>query len=440
MKKIITLILVVTGIFALTGCKKDDKLVVAVWGGNEVEQESLNNVIKAYEEEYGQKVKLDVLEDYDKTLFTKVSAGDAPDVFYVNLSALDNYADQGVIKELDVSDFDISGDISQNLIDSFKVDGKLYAMAKDYSILSAIINKDMLKAYMTHVEAPKAGEAYTDAEMKAWAQANIFDKDLKDMYTNDETILGDIHTFLNGNNSFDKYEVALTGNAELSRNIMYVEAEGGSVYNTSNGKSNMADSKVVTALTPFLESIKNNEWHNTNSSFGSDWNGQSITTGRAFMVFEGNWVGGTLDNDGGGRDNFLTMPLPKYNNKNISMFFSAGFGISESISSDKEQAAKDFIKHFVSLDGQKTWAGPTGVLPVRTSAAEALNVDTNDFLGAFYSQINYASPERAGQQYATINTQYTNYNKSYFAGDDSNVDTVLKMLQKAQDEANKVIG
>ena len=102
---------------------------------------------------------------YNQALQAKIAAGIAPDVFWVDAPLVSQYVKYGAVRPLDdlasQAGFPLDSFIPA-LGDAFKVDGKLYAIPKDFNVSVLVYNKKMLDA--ANVAPPK-----TWAELKAAA-------------------------------------------------------------------------------------------------------------------------------------------------------------------------------------------------------------------------------------------------------------------------------
>jgi len=61
-----------------------DSLTIGVWGGNEAEEKSLDEMIQSFEEATGATVEKKVYTDYNTQIQADMAGRTAPDVFYVD--------------------------------------------------------------------------------------------------------------------------------------------------------------------------------------------------------------------------------------------------------------------------------------------------------------------------------------------------------------------
>lgn len=91
-----------------------------------------------------------ITEDFLAFVLRTLSAGTAPDIFYIDLYWAQMVAETGLVQPLDeyMADSEIlsKDDLIPVLVDAYTVDGKLYAVSKDFNSLVIFYNKDMFDA------------------------------------------------------------------------------------------------------------------------------------------------------------------------------------------------------------------------------------------------------------------------------------------------------
>lgn len=107
-------------------------LKVGLWGGSDQEEKTLDALIKKFEEKTHATVEKKVYTDYNTQIQADMVGRTAPDVYYVDMSMLPFFVEQGGLAELDASKFQTDKFYS-SIIDAFSRDGKLYAVPKDFS-------------------------------------------------------------------------------------------------------------------------------------------------------------------------------------------------------------------------------------------------------------------------------------------------------------------
>nr|WP_276318753.1 extracellular solute-binding protein [Marinitoga lauensis] len=88
--------------------------------------------------------------NYLETLKTRLSAGTAPDIFYVDVYFFQEFASKNVLLPLDLyikrDNFDLDA-YFPSLINAFKYNNRVYGIAKDFSTLALYYNKEIFDKY-----------------------------------------------------------------------------------------------------------------------------------------------------------------------------------------------------------------------------------------------------------------------------------------------------
>ncbi|HEX8918721.1 MAG TPA: extracellular solute-binding protein, partial [Chloroflexota bacterium] len=117
------------------------------WSSNPTEQAGQKKLVQAFENKYHINVNFQVLNgDYSTVLKARLTAGTAPDVFYLNSTDAQSFIRTGALANLDFLAKDKSFGFSEfynSLQFGFKWKGHTYAMAKDYSPLALWYNKTL---------------------------------------------------------------------------------------------------------------------------------------------------------------------------------------------------------------------------------------------------------------------------------------------------------
>lgn len=239
---------------------------------------------------------------YNQALQAKIAAGIAPDVFWVDAPLVSQYVKYGALRPLDALTTEASFPLSSfipALVDAFKVDGKLYAIPKDYNVSVLVYNKTMLDA--ASVAPPK-----TWAELKA-AAAKL------------------TH---NGVWGFGMYP-------QINYFYPFIASNGGS-FVTQHGISGFLSPAQTQAL-DFFAGLFKDKVAVTPQMVGASWDGAMFAKGQVAMVYGGSWlpmsVGGNLD------IGVAPVPVPAAGDTPVSWSYTAGWGIS-SKSKHPSQAMK----------------------------------------------------------------------------------------------------
>ncbi|GAB6188626.1 ABC transporter substrate-binding protein [Marinitoga arctica] len=167
MKKVLVLVLVlfvVSTLFAVTTIK------ISGWPGNPDEESAIKAGVEEFNSTHSnvQVVWEPIPGNYLETLKTRLSAGTAPDIFYVDVYFFQEFASKNVLLPLDLyikkDNFDLSGYYS-TLVDAFKYNNRIYGIAKDFSTLALYYNKEIFDKY--GVSYPTSNDTWFDLLDKA---------------------------------------------------------------------------------------------------------------------------------------------------------------------------------------------------------------------------------------------------------------------------------
>jgi len=271
---------------------------------------------------------------YNQALQAKIAAGIAPDVFWVDAPLVSQYVKYGAVRPLDdlasQAGFPLDSFIPA-LVDAFKVDGKLYAIPKDFNVSVLVYNKKMLDA--ANVAPPK-----TWAELKAAAQKLTH----------------------NGVWGFGMYP-------QINYFYPFIASNGGQ-FVTQSGISNFLSSGQTEAL-QFFASLFKDKVAVTPQMVGASWDGDMFAKGQVAMVYGGSWlpmsVGGNLE------VGVAPVPVPAAGDTPMSWSYTAGWGVSSK--SQHPEAAMKFISYMESPE-QLVAGFNQGFdgLPPTTNGAQAL--------------------------------------------------------------------
>lgn len=129
------------------------KLTMSLW--DEEQKKVMDKMLAKYTEETGVEVEtqLTTWTEYWTKLEASVTGGSSADVVWMNVPHIQEYVDAGIL--MDLSDIGTSLDVNTNfpkaLVDGYTIDGKLYAVPKDFDTNALFYNKEIFD---------KAGVAY----------------------------------------------------------------------------------------------------------------------------------------------------------------------------------------------------------------------------------------------------------------------------------------
>ncbi len=354
-------------VFLLLGIMLFSEVVVRLggWPSSPVEQKALEDAVKVFNEKHAGEIKLvyePIPGDYRVKLTAMLSAGNAPDIFYLDVNWAEEFFSKGVIEPLDfyikMYKLDLN-DFYPSLLNAFKYKGKIYGLPKDFSTLALFYNKKMFD---------EAGIPYPDSSWTwydlLWAAAKL---------TRDT----------DGDGKVDVWGLALYPNA-LNRVIPFILQAGGKVVN-EDLSTGLGDPKSIKGISFYFD--LHNRWKVAVSpaDVGAGWLGDAFGKQKVAMVMSGPWMLGFL------KENFPEVEFGvsemPHDVKRATMVYTVCYAIPKTSKHKKE--AFIALKFLVS-EGMKIFTERLGVLPSRKSLAEK---DKNDPIKkAFYAGVEYAFP------------------------------------------------
>lgn len=382
-----------------------EKLTIGVWGGNESEETSLDDMIASFEESTGAKVEKKVYTDYNTQIQADMVGKTAPDVFYVDASMYPFFQKNGVLAELDSKTFE-ADKFYDSLMEAFSTDGTIYAMPKDMSTLSLYLNTEIFEKTGYSVdEIPASYEEYV--------------KWLPDFQKKIDEVYGEGKVY------------AMSYNPELTRNYHLAARQGAQPIN-DDGTANLSDKAVVDNLS-ILKDLVDTGAVVTPADIGTGWNGEAFGTGKIAIMDEGNWVYETLKTEFSDIP-FTVREMPTYKDEKGSMMFSVGWG--KYIGTKQSDLADKWIQHATGKEGMQAWVEGTGTLPSREDVAEAAKVTENADLNIHLEAWEYATIWQKGTSLDTINKAYMNFLPTALDGSQSLEDAMKQVDEQANSDIN----
>ena len=339
-------------------------VVLSGWQSSGAEGEALQATLDAFEAAYPN-ITLDyqpVATDYPTAMAAKFSAGEPPDLFYVDSSLAQDWIDQGVLEPLDSLADERGFDMTQffpGYLDAFKgPDGQVYGFPKDGNTLGMAYNTDMLEA--AGIEPPTNWE-----ELEAAAAA---------LTTGDQR--------------------ALCLNHSLDRALAFIYQDGGSLLSEDKTQNTSDSPEVADAIQTYLGFFANDQAARA-GDLGDDWCGKSLGEQKVAMIFEGGWL-----------DPYMTSTYPDVNYEWAPMpegteKATLGFTVSYSIGADSvnKDPAWVLLQYLTGPEGMTKWteggiANPSR-MDVPPAEGKEVLVDSAEFARPWsfipgFSQINDA--------------------------------------------------
>ncbi|HET7472986.1 MAG TPA: sugar ABC transporter substrate-binding protein [Candidatus Limnocylindrales bacterium] len=354
--------------------------VLSGWQSSDAENKALQDTVAAFQTAYPN-VKVDykvITGDYPTVMATNFASKNVPDVFYVDASFGQPWADQGFLEPLDdyiaKQGFDTSTFFPGYLSPFKGSDGKTYGLPKDGNTI---------------------GMAYNTAEVPTAPT------------TLDELVSA--ATALKGK---DGLKAPMCLNPGLDRGLTFIYAQGGHIV-SDDGTQNMVDTPETKAAVQWYLDLFKNGIGMTASDMGDDWCGTSLGKKHAAITFEGGWLDPAMTS---------TYPDVKYawgqvptgsSGSPVTISYTAAYAIGAD-SKNKDQAWT-LIQYLVGKDGMTKWTEGGVALPSRSDVPTPKGKDVLVAQAQFAKpgsgfMKNYADVQKAFQDAFTKEIQDKTYN------------------------------
>lgn len=331
---------------AITGTAK-----LSGWQSSDAENKALQDTVTAFQAAYPN-VKVDykvITGDYPTVMATNFASKNVPDLFYVDASFGQPWADQGFLEPLDdyftKYGFDTSAFFPGYLAPFKGSDGKTYGLPKDGNTI---------------------GMAYNTAEVQTAP-----------------TSLADLVTAATALKGKDGLKAPICLNPGLDRGLAFIYAQGGSIV-SDDGKTNQVDTPQTKAAVQWYLDLFKNGIGMTASDMGDDWCGTSLGKKHAAIAFEGGWLDPAMSS---------TYPNVKYawgqiptgsSGSPVTISYTAAYSIGAD-SKDKDQAWV-LLQFLAGKDGMTKWTSGGVALPSRTDVPTPTGKDV------LVAQAQFAKP------------------------------------------------
>ena len=303
---------------------------------SDAEEELLIATLAAFNEEYPN-IEVDyepIPEGYIDQMTAQFSAGEPPDLFYVQAEFADAWIEDGLLEPLEPyfagnPEFDTEP-FFDPLLAAFQLDGQTYGLPKDASPLALFVNPDMLSE--AGVEVPTTWE-----ELQAAAEA----------LTTDEV-----------------YGLCL--GAELPRVGAFIYQSGGGIYNDDGTELTISAPESVEAI-DFVLGMHESGSLMVPADTGAGWCGEAFGLGQAAMTMEGNWLVPAMENDFPDTP-FEINELPQGAEPG-NLAFTVAYSIG--VDSPNKEAAWVLLQYLTGPEGMAQWTGQGLALPSREDVEPA---------------------------------------------------------------------
>ncbi|SHH48031.1 ABC transporter substrate-binding protein [Thermosipho atlanticus] len=385
-------VLIVSMAFSVT------TITISGWPGNPDEEAAIKAAVDEFNATH-KDIQINwepIPGNYLETLKTRLSAGTAPDIFYVDVYFFEELAGKNVLLPLDIfikkDNFDLSA-YFEPLVEAFKFNNRVYGIAKDFSTLALYYNKE------------------------------IFDKYGVPYPTNDDTWFDLLDKALQLKRK--GFETPLVLAADFNRVIPFILGAGGK----------LVDENLNTALdTPasrfgikfYIDMVTKYKVAVEPQQVGAGWIGEALGKEKVAMAMTGPWTLGFLK--GSYPDVYKKIGVVEMPSliKKSTMVYTVSWSINRSTPHKSE--AWEVLKFLVTR-GQEIFVKRAGVLASRKDIAAK---DTDPIKVPFYKGAEYAYPWRVPTPtgiFSVANDQINSRLKDLFYGKIT-LDEALKQIKE----------
>jgi len=417
MKKIISLILIITLFAILPGCGKKEPQEVSTTGltgeikyltqRTDIVNTTLNDFVKKFEAKYpGTKVTLEAVKDYKKIVSTRLAAGEIADVFH----------NTGQIKAEDFPKFyepldDLGFNGKIRFQEDYSEGGKLYALPASANVTGLVYNKatwkkagiektpqtldelfevcEKLKAAGVVPTSPLAKEQWP-ADMWSYKSAPLFSGD------------GDYYSDMVSKKRPFVSEAPIVGGV----NIL----------------------KALQDKGYFEKDLMSTTWDDFK---------KGLATGRFGFILMENWLIPQIIENGANPEDVGFCALPINNSGNVTTLSRPDIQVVINKDSKNMALAKEFVK-FMMTDGYEDWLKMGGTFPTVDGVDMNFNPQLDEFLK---SGIEIVWGKNESDDFKTMinkaQIKWPEFTLNCIAGD---INTALEKYNDAWEKAKAELG
>jgi multiple sugar transport system substrate-binding protein len=373
----------------------------ANWGGNPTE----NALVKKYETDFMTKYpKIKVTQEqipdkFEDKIKTEMSANNEPDAMYVSTKLMNFAAPAGRLLDLTplMSKWGVSkDDFVSTLMSPWQLNGKQYALPKDFGDLVLFYNKTM----------------FTAAGLQAPASWDDIKADAKTLTKG--TVKG------------------LSLPADSARFDAFLFGFGGQVLSSDQKKAAFNDSKVQDALTYYSSFQLKDKSSDLPDKLGATWPGDAFGKQKAAMVIEGGWLIPYM-HDTYPTVQYTSIKLPKFPVKEATLLFTNGWGCSAK--TKNQDACMLFVKYMTGKVVQQQVLQSGFALPSRKDLGTDPAITSNADVKNLWDSASFAVPWTFGPHEDKIQSAFDTMLQAVLLGK-SDVKTAIS---KAEADVNTAL-
>ncbi|HEY8736146.1 MAG TPA: ABC transporter substrate-binding protein [Candidatus Dormibacteraeota bacterium] len=376
-------------------------LRAANWGGNPTE----NSLVKKYEADFMAKypkIKItqeEIPTNFEDKIKTEMAANSEPDAMYVSTKLMNFAAPAGRLLDLTslMSKWGVTKDeFVSTLLSPWQLNGKQYALPKDFGDLVLFYNKAMFTA--AGLQPPTSwDEVKTDA--KTLTKGSVKGISLP---------------------------------ADSARFDAFLYAYGGKILNSDGKSVAFNDQNGQDALTFYSSFQLQDHSSALPDILGASWPGDAFGKQKAAMVIEGGWLIPYM-HDTYPSVQYGSVKLPKGPAKQASLLFTNGWGCSAK--TKNQDACMLFVKYMTGKVVQQQVLQSGFALPSRKDLAADPAITSNPDVKNLWDSATFAVPWTFGPHEDKINSATDTALQTVLLGKG----TVKDALTKAAADANSAL-
>ncbi len=373
-------------------------LRAANWGGNPTE----NALVKKYEDDFQAKypkIKIQqeqIPDKFEDKIKTEMSAGNEPDAMYVSTKLMNFAAPAGRLLDLNplMSKWGVNKDeYLSTLLSPWQLNGKQFALPKDFGDLVLFYNKGMFTAKGLQ---PPASWDDVKSDAKALTTATVKGISLP---------------------------------TDSARFDAFLFGYGGKVLSSDGKKAAFNTSQGQDALTYYSSFQLQDKSSDLPDKLGATWPGDAFGKQKAAMVIEGGWLIPYM-HDTYPSVQYGSIKLPKFPAKEASLLFTNGWGCSAKTKS--QDACMLFVKYMTGKIVQQQVLQSGFALPARKDLGSDPAITSNPDVKNLWDSATFAVPWTFGPHEDKIQSAFDTMLQSVLLGK-SDVKTAMT---KAEADVN----
>lgn len=317
------------------------KITLSCWGDTQAEM--LQQVADKYKEthpDFELETQVSTWSEYWTKLEASATGGSATDIMLMNVLHVEEYAEAGILKDLtEVGDkLDLEANFPAALYEGYTIDGKVYAIPKDFDTNGIFYNKELFD---------KAGLDYPTDD---WT--------MEDFWAACEALAAaDL-----GEGCFP---TAVNYNAGQTNFNATIFANGGSVYNEDYTATCYSDPKTIEGITIWSDLVK--EGYSPTLEQMTDTNPDAMfSAGKLAMYLAGDYMLAEFESNENIAGKFDIAQRPSFNGKKTDIINGLGYAVFEG--SKNAEAALEFVEYLGGKEAMDIQANYGEVISARNES------------------------------------------------------------------------